>query len=168
MLSTVSSDSSARETHGSEDLIVGKSLVARAEHIDRHADEIEHDRRHVEHVVGPVAPAGEESVEVAEDFLGPEVDAAFAGIAVREFDDRDALRPEEKKKRDDPEPDRDAAVGRDRGDNVEIEDGDDEEQHKIAASEGADQVRLGGLGRCGLSRRGQMFLDAHVGTAALG
>ena len=87
-------------------------------------------------------------MEVAEDFFGPEIDAAFAGIAVREFDDGDALRPEEKKQRDDPEPDGDAAVGGDRGDDVEIEDGDDEEQHQIAASEGADQVGLGGgLGR---------------------
>ena len=31
------------------------------------------------------------------------------------------------------------------GDNVEIEHGDNEEQHQITASEGADQVRLGGL-----------------------
>jgi hypothetical protein len=31
---------------------------------------------------GPVTPAGEESVEVAEDFFGPEIDSAFAGIAV--------------------------------------------------------------------------------------
>ena len=116
------------------------------EHVDRDADEIEHDRRHVEHVVGPVAPAGEESVEVAEDFFGPEIDAAFAGIAVGEFDDGDALRPEEKKERDDPEPDGDAAVGRDGGDDIEIEDGDYEEEDEIAASEGADQVRLGRVG----------------------
>jgi hypothetical protein len=34
-------------------------------------------------------------VEVAEDFFGPEIDAAFARVAVGEFDDRDALRPEE-------------------------------------------------------------------------
>ena len=86
-------------------------------------------------------------MEVAEDFFGPEIDAAFAGIAVGKFDDRDALRPEEKEQRDDPEPDGDAAVRRDGRDDVEIEDRDDEEQHQIAASEGADQVRLfGGLG----------------------
>ena len=70
--------------------------MAGAQHEDGDADEVEHDRRHVEHVVGPVAPAGEESVEVAEDFFGPEIDAAFAGITVGEFDDGDALRPEEK------------------------------------------------------------------------
>ena len=33
-------------------------------------------------------------MKIAEDFLGPEVHAAFAGIAVREFEDGDALRPE--------------------------------------------------------------------------
>ena len=61
-------------------------------------------------------------------FFGPEVDSAFAGIAMREFDDGDALRPEEKKERDDPEPDCDAAVGRDGGDDVQVEDGDYEEE----------------------------------------
>src|SRR5882762_1272399 len=107
-----------------------------AEDINGDADEIEHHRRHVEHVVGPVAPAGEESVEVAEDFFGPEIDSAFAGIAVGEFDDGDALRPEEKKKRDDPEPDGDAAVGGDGRDYVQVEDGDHEEEDEVAASEG--------------------------------
>ena len=147
MLNRVSRASNDERSERREDLVVGQPLMARAEHIHRHADEIQHHRRHVEHVVGPVAPAGEESVEVAEDFLGPEIDAAFAGIAMRQFDHRDALRPEEKKKRDDPEPDGDAAVGGDRGHDVEIEDGDDEQQHEIAAPEGADQVRLFGLGR---------------------
>src|ERR1700733_2835381 len=102
--------------------------MARAECEDRDADEVEHDRRHVEHVIGPVAPAGKESVEVAEDFFGPEVDSAFTGIAVREFDDSDALRPEEKKKRSDREPKGDAAIGGDGGDDVQVEYGDDEEE----------------------------------------
>jgi len=91
-------------------------------------------------------------VEVAEDFLGPQVNAAFAGITVGEFDDRNALGPEEKEERDDPEPDGDAAIGRDGRNNVEVEDRNDEKQYKIAASEGADQVGLGG----GLCRRGQV------------
>ena len=68
--------------------------MAGTEHVNGDADEIEHHGRHVEHVVRPVAPAGEESVEVAENLFGPQIDAAFAGIAVREFDDGDALRPE--------------------------------------------------------------------------
>jgi hypothetical protein len=90
-------------------------------------------------------------VEVAKDFLRPEIDSTFAGITMGEFDDGDALRPEEKKKRDDPKPDGDAAVGGDGGDDVEVEDGDYEEEHEIAASEGADQVGLGGLGFSGQS-----------------
>jgi hypothetical protein len=84
-------------------------------------------------------------MEVSENFLGPEVDSTFAGIAVGEFDDSDALRPEKQDERDDPEPDGNAAICGDGGDDVEVEDGDDEEKDKIAASEGADQVRLGGL-----------------------
>jgi len=73
-------------------------------------------------------------VEVAEDFFGPEIDAAFAGITVREFDDGDTLGPEEEKKRDDPKPDRDATVGCDGGDYIQIEDSDYEQQHEITAA----------------------------------
>src|ERR1700731_4621808 len=100
-----------------------------AKRVNGDADEVEHDRRHVEHVVGPVAPAGEESVEIAEDFFRPEVDAAFAGITMREFNDGDALRPEEEKKGDDPEPDSDAAVGGDGRNDIQVENGDDEEEN---------------------------------------
>src|ERR1700686_1518933 len=142
-----------------------------AKRINRDADEVEHDRRHIEHVVSPVAPAGEESVEIAEDFFRPEVDAAFAGIAVREFDDGDALRPEEKKKGDDPEPDGDAAVGGDGRDDIEVEDGDYEEEDEIAAPEGADEVGLGvGLGGGGQSLsktrllRGERDVASYVST----
>ncbi len=139
---------------GGEDFVLGEAEMRRPEHIDGDADEVEHDGRHVEHVVGPVAPAGEKSVEVPEDFFGPEIDSAFAGIAMGEFDDGDALRPEEKKKGDDPKPDGDATVRRDRGDNVEVEDRNDEKEDEIAASERADQVGLrGGLG----FGRGQRF-----------
>jgi hypothetical protein len=93
-------------------------------------------------------------VEVAEDFFGPEVDAAFARIAVSEFDDGDALRPEEEDEGDDPEPDGDAAVGGDGRDDVEVEDGYDEEEDEVAASEGADE-----LGVCGLGGGGQVFVN---------
>jgi hypothetical protein len=57
-------------------------------------------------------------VEVAEDFFGPEIDAAFAGITVSEFDHGDALRPEEEDEGDDPEPDGNAAVGGYGGHNI--------------------------------------------------
>src|SRR5258707_14459022 len=105
--------------------------MAGAEHVNGNADEVEHHRRHVEHVVGPIAPAGEESVEVAEDFFGPEVDAAFSGIAMREFDDGDALRPEEEDERGDTEPDSDPTVGCDGRDDVQVEDGDYAEQDEV-------------------------------------
>src|SRR5580700_1353854 len=117
-----------------------------AEHVDRDADEIEHDGRHVEHVVGPVTPAGEESVKIAKDFFGPEIDSTFAGIALGKFDYGYALGPEEKDEGDDPEPDGDAAVGCDGGDDVEVEDGYYEKEDQVAASEGADEVGRAGLG----------------------
>ena len=61
---------------------------------------------------------------------------------MRQFDHGDSLRPEEQKQRDDPQPDGHAAVGRDRRDDVQIEDRDHKQQHEIAASEDAYQVRL--------------------------
>ena len=109
-------------------LVVRQCLMVRAENKHRHADEVQHHRRHVQHVVRPVAPAGQKSVEVAEDFLGPQIDAAFSGIAMGQFDDGDALRPEEQEQRNDPQPDRDAAVGRNRRNHVQIEDGHHEQQ----------------------------------------
>ena len=80
-------------------------------------------------------------MEVAEDFLGPKVDAAFAGIAMGEFDDGDSLRPEEKDERDDPQPDGDAAVRGDGGNDVEIEYGDDEKKNEVETAENAAQMR---------------------------
>ncbi len=76
-------------------------------------------------------------MEIAEDFLRPKVDAAFAGIAVGEFNDGDALRPEEEHERNDPQPDGDAAVCGDGWQDVEIEDGDNEKEHEVALSEHA-------------------------------
>src|SRR5260370_11819441 len=94
--------------------------MAGAERVDGNADEVEHDRRHVEHVVGPIAPAGEESMKVAEDFFGPEIDSAFAGIAMGEFDDGDALRPEKKDEGDDPEPDGHSALSANVGAHLQL------------------------------------------------
>ena len=51
--------------------IVGQRRVARPQHKNRNADEIEHHRRHVHHVVGPVAPARQKAMKISEDFLGP-------------------------------------------------------------------------------------------------
>src|SRR5581483_8212260 len=94
--------------------------MAWTQNINRNSDEVEHDRRNVKHVVGPVAPAGEESVKVAENFFGPEINSAFAGIAMRQLNDGDSLRPKEKYQRDDPQPDGDASVGGDRRHYIQI------------------------------------------------
>ena len=86
-------------------------------------------------------------MEVPKDLFGPEVNATFPGVALRQFNDGDSLRPEEKKQGDDPEPDGHAAIGGDRGNNVQIEDGDDEQQDQVEAAEDALQVwlvRIGG------------------------
>ena len=127
-------------------------MMPRTEDIYRDANEIQHHCRHVQHVVRPVTPAREESVEVAEDFFRPKINPALARIAMSQLDDGDALWPEKQKKRDDPEPDGDAAIGRDGRNNVEVENSDNEEKYEIAAPEGADQVRLSiGLGSGGHS-----------------
>src|SRR6201999_1824870 len=77
----------------------------------RYADEVQHHRRHIEHVVGPIAPAREESVKVTEHFFGPEIDAAFPGIALRQLNHGNALRPEKEKQRNQPQPDRNPSIG---------------------------------------------------------
>jgi hypothetical protein len=63
-----------------------------------------------------------------------------------QLDYGNALGPEEEDEGNDPEPDSDAAVGRYRWNYVQIEDSNYEEQDEVAASEGADEVGLGGLG----------------------
>src|SRR5690348_7176349 len=69
-----------------------------------------------------------------------------------EFDDRDALRPEKKNKRNDPEPDGDASIRSDGGNDVEIEDGHDEQQNQVPAAENA--LEVGSFGRRHCGRRG--------------
>src|SRR6476620_6575738 len=108
--------------------------MAWSENEYRDAHEIEHHRRHVQHVVGPVTPAGKKSVKIAEDFLCPEIDPAFTGIAVPKFDDSDSLRPKEQQQRNNPQPNRNAAIGRDAGDYIQIEYCHHKKQHEIAAS----------------------------------
>ena len=63
------------------------------------------------------------------------------GWSVLELDDGDALRPEEKYERNDPKPDCDTAVCGDRWDDVEIEDGDDEQENEVGASEDTAEMR---------------------------
>ena len=56
---------------------------------------------------------------------------------MREFDHRDPLRPEKQQQRNDPQPDGYAPVGGDARDDVQIEYGNDKQQHQIKASEDA-------------------------------
>src|ERR1700746_625785 len=114
--------------------------MAGTEDEDRDADEIEHHGRAVEHVIGPIAPTREEPVEVAEEFFSPEVDTALAGIAVCEFDDRDALRQEKQQQGEDTKVNGDAAVSGDRGHDVEVEDCDDEEEYEVATAQNTLEV----------------------------
>src|SRR5262249_14960897 len=95
---------------------------------DRNAHEIQHDGRHIHHVIGPVAPTRQKTMEVTEDFLSPQIDSAFARIAMSQLDDGDSLGPKKEQERNDPEPYCHAAVGRNRGDDVEVENGDDKQQ----------------------------------------
>src|SRR5437660_11944403 len=81
-------------------------------------------------------------MEVSENFFGPQVDAAVSRIAMCQLDDRDSLRPEKQQQGNDPEPDRDAAVGRDGGHDVQIEDRDYEQQHQIPTPQNTFEMRL--------------------------
>src|SRR5271169_1500639 len=109
---------------------------------DGDADEVEHHRWHVQHVIRPVTPAGKKAVEVAEHFFCPQINAAFTGVTMREFDHRDPLRPEKQEQRDQPQPDGYASVGRDAGYDIEIEYGNHKQQHQVEASEDTLQMRL--------------------------
>ncbi len=74
--------------------MVRQRLVSWTENEHRNANEVQHDGWNIHHVVRPIAPAGEEAVKISEDFLGPQVNAAFTGIALRELDHGYTLRPE--------------------------------------------------------------------------
>ncbi len=81
-------------------------------------------------------------MKVAENTLGPEVDAALARIAVGQLDYRDALRPEEQQKSENPQPDGDRAVRRDGGNHVQIHHRHHEQQNQVPTAEDALQMRL--------------------------
>ena len=77
--------------------------VSRAEDVEAHSRGRERERRVIEEVVDPVAPAGDESVEVAERPLAPRVQATFARESGRERRDAEGLRDEEEESGGDPE-----------------------------------------------------------------
>jgi hypothetical protein len=86
-----------------------------------------------------------------EDLFSPKINAAFPGVTVSEFNNRNPLGKEKKKYGNDPQPDGNSAVGRNRRNYVQVEDGNHEQQHQIAAPEGADQMGPGGLVSVGQS-----------------
>src|SRR4029077_14805618 len=107
----------------------------------------------VHHVVRPVAPAGKKSVESPKHFLGPEIYSAFTGVALSEFNHGNSLRPKKEHQRNDPKPDGNAAICRDRGQHVQIENGNDEQKYQISLTKNPFQMRLG--------YRGAGFLGRH-------
>ena len=80
-------------------------------------------------------------MEVSEDFLGPEVHAAFARKAMGKLNHGDALRPEKEYERDDPEPDSYATIGGDGGNDVEVKNGDNKKQNEVPSPQHPAQVR---------------------------
>src|SRR5580700_5936070 len=90
-----------------------------------YSHEVKHYRWNIQHVIGPVTPPGEKSVKVAKHFFGPKVNAAFTRITMCQLNHRDPLGPEKEQQRDDPQPDRYAAIGGNARNNIEIKNGND-------------------------------------------
>src|SRR5262249_10480333 len=118
-------------------LVVRKLSMIRAKNKHGYADEIQHYRRHVQHIVSPITPAGKKSVEVAENFFGPKIDSTFSRIAVRQLDHGDSLGPKEQQKRNDPQPNRDTTIRGNTRDYIQIENCDHEQQNQVPAPEDA-------------------------------
>src|SRR5215831_9507266 len=70
---------------------------------------------------------------------------------MRQFNHGNALGPEKKKKRNNPEPDRDAAIRSDGGNHVEVEHSDDEKQNEVPSAENA--LEMGYFARFGDRQR---------------
>jgi hypothetical protein len=125
-----------------EQPVVGEVYGVAPPHVDGDPDKIEEKRRDIEDVVGPVAPAADEAVGVAEELPRPEVDPPFLGIPGRELRYRDALREEEQQERPDPESDRRKSSRRSDRDQVEVQYGDDVEEDEIPESQGARKLGM--------------------------
>src|SRR6185436_6357950 len=107
------------------------------------AGHVDEQHRHVEQVVGPVAPAGQKAVRLAELPPRPEIDAAFSGIPARQRQDRHGFRNEEGDKRQPPQPERCPAVDRYRRHVVDVHDGDDLQEHEVPPAEGPRHLNGG-------------------------
>ena len=72
-------------------------------------------------------------MKVTEFTLGPQVHAAFPGIAMSQFNHSDSLRPEKKHEGNEPKPNCNSAIRRNAGHNVQVEYRYDEQRDKIPA-----------------------------------
>jgi len=74
------------------------------------------------------------------NLLGPKIDATFSRVAMSEFDLRRSPVAREKNQGNHPQPDRDAAVGRDGGKNIQVENGDDKKKNEVPFAQNPAQV----------------------------
>jgi hypothetical protein len=80
-------------------------------------------------------------MKVTEYFLRPQIDAAFTRVTVSQLNHRNPLRPEKKHQRNNPQPDGDAAIGRNARNHIQIENCNDEQRDEVPTAEGPLQVR---------------------------
>src|SRR6185437_1840787 len=80
-------------------------------------------------------------VPITENFFGPQVHAALPRKTMGEFDHGNALWPKKQTECDDPQPNRNAAVGRNGGKNVQVEDCHDKKQNEVPTAQSATQGR---------------------------
>ena len=88
-------------------------------------------------------------MEVTKDFLRPKIDTALSGITICKLNYRDTLRPKEEEKGAQPKPDCHPTIRCDAGNDVEIENCYDKQQHQVAASEDTLEVWLAVIGALG-------------------
>ena len=88
-------------------------------------------------VADPVHPGGEEAGLFAKGDLGPDVEAAFGGVARGEVDDGEGEGDVEKEPREEPDDERGRAVAGGGGDPAEADAGDDVEEEEVAKAHDA-------------------------------
>ena len=113
----------------------GKRATVTAEGNEDGAGAKVEDGREVWQVGHPVGPGGEEGSAVTEGFTGPDVEAAFVGIAGGEGDDAGSERHEQPEEGEDPDQEGARTGGCGRGDPAHAEYGDDVEEGEVAKAE---------------------------------
>ena len=105
------------------------------------------DGREVREVAGPVSPCGHEAGKVSEGALAPDVEAAFAGIAGRQFDHGKREGSVETEPGADPDDNGTGAGGGCGGDPAQADAGDHVKQNEITEAQHAPgAVGIFGLG----------------------